>query len=124
MEFSVTNLTDHQKGHLEFIMNSPSYADIFKPYLLERRDILLKMLLHPAETRKDALPDDYLRGAIHTIDNLLSFFDKLIAETQIARMGKSIKDLPSDAQYAALAAKGAVGPHGRPVRDYDPSTEF
>lgn len=124
MEFSVNKLTDHQRGHLEFIMNSPSYADIFKPYLLERRDILLKMLLRPDDARKTTFSDDYLRGTIHTIDNLLEFFDTIIRETQMSRMGQSIKDLPVDQQYAALAAKGAFGPGGQPTRDYDPNTEF
>lgn len=124
MDFSVSKLTDHQRGHLEFIMNSPSYADIFKPYLVERREILLKMLLRPDESRKTTFSDDYLRGAIHTIENLLDFCDTLIKETQLSRMAGSIKDLPSSAQYAALAAKGAFGPGGQPARDYDPNTEF
>lgn len=124
MEFSVSNLTEHQRGHLEFMVNSPSYSDIFRPYLMNRRDVLLKMLLRPDSTRKTTFSDDYLRGTIHAIDNLLEFFDKLIEETQMSRMSKSIKDLPATEQYAALAAQGAFGPSGKPVRDYDPEQEF
>lgn len=120
MNFSVSDLTEDQRGHLEFILNSPSYADIFVPYLKNLREIQLRLLLRPDDNRKTTFSDDYLRGSIYTIDNLLTFFEKLVEETQTNRMAKSIRDLPGEAQYAALAARGMVGPH----RDYAPDQEF
>ena len=101
MDFSVDNLTDHQKGHLEFIMMSPSYSDIFKPYLVLRKETLTKLLLRPDTARKDTFNDDYLRGAIHTIDNLLEFFENLVNESSIDRTQSVVMN-----------------------RDYNPNQEF
>lgn len=119
MNFSVSNLTETQRGHLEFLLNSPSYSDVFEPYLRYQRDIQLKLLLRPDAARKDTFSDDYLRGSIHAIDNLLIFFTKLIEETNPDRVVSAIQATPSAQTYL-----GASGPHGTPVRDYDPNQEF
>jgi len=119
MDFSVSNLTELQRGHLEFILNSPSYSEIFVPYLQYQRDIQMKLLLRPDDARKTTFSDDYLRGSIHSIDNLLLFFEKLVEETNVQRVSNALQATPSARSYL-----GVSGPHGQSVRDYDPNQEF
>jgi len=108
--FDVANLDDHILGHLEFILNSPSYGDVFKPYLVRMRDSLAVKLLDPSRERKDQYPDDFIRGGIITIDGLVSFFERLIEETTIERLARSQRPLSGNEQYEFLRSEGRIRP--------------
>jgi hypothetical protein len=108
--FDVKNLGDHQIGHLMFILNSPSYTDIFRPYLEQQRNSLATFILDPSQNRKDSYPDDFLRGGIVMIDGLLELFTRLIEETDIERVARSQAELTESQQYEKLRQEGHIKP--------------
>lgn len=129
--FNVSKLSDHELGHLEFILNSPSYVDVFAPYLKNMRNSLNTKLLDPSEDRKRDYNDDFLRGGILMIDGLLQFFTKLITETEIERVHRSQTEPTSEDQYQTLREQNNMGPFspslGHIVSDdgpYDPDTDY
>lgn len=129
--FNVSKLTDHELGHLEFILNSPSYVDVFAPYLKNMRNSLNTKLLDPSQTRKEAYNDDFLRGGILMIDGLLGFFTRLIQETEIERVHRSQTETTGEDQYQHLRENNVIGPFspslGHIVSDdvpYDPDTDY
>lgn len=129
--FNVSKLSDHELGHLEFILNSPSYTDIFAPYLRSMRNSLNTKLLDPSEKRKQEYNDDFLRGGILMVDGLLQFFTRLIQETEIERVHRSQTEQTGEEQYQSLREHNSIGPFspslGHIVTEdsaYDPDTDY
>jgi len=125
----VSGLEDHQLGQIEFVLNSPAYADHFEPYLQRVRDSLNRMLLDPSQSRKDRDPDDFLRGGIVMVDGLLTLFKKLIEETRIERMARSQVERTPDQVYQQMREEGRVGHSGTTEQPagpgtYDPAEDF
>lgn len=97
--FDIGELTAHELGCVEFVLNSPAYIDVFKPYLLGMRERLNNMLLDRSSVRKEEYSDDYLAGNIVAITGLLALFEKLIAETRMDRLVESQTSLGAVARY-------------------------
>lgn len=81
--FDISNLDDHELGHLEYILNSPSWLRVFRPFIERCHNQFITYLLDP---RKDKKVDekDLIAGARMTRD-MLEFFDKVIRETNHER---------------------------------------
>lgn len=84
--FDVGALTEHQLGCVEFVLNSPAYLDVFKPFLQSRREQIALAMLDRSRERKEMYPDDTLAGHVTAIDELLSLFENVVAETRMERM--------------------------------------
>lgn len=125
--FDVRSLDDYQLGHLQFVLNSPSYTDIFAPYLQKVRNSMNKLLLDPSQQRKDQFSNDFLTGGIIAIDGLLKLFDKLVDETTIDNLVQS-QEQTSEQQYETLRQAGKVKPaSGLSIpmeQPYDPSEDY
>lgn len=80
MEFNLSDLTEQQLAEMAFIVTSPAYRETVIPYFVARRENAIKMLLRGDAVRKDAYTDDYLRGAISTIESLMDFFEIVAKE--------------------------------------------
>lgn len=119
--FDVTQLEEHELGHLIYVLNSPSYTRVFEPYLVRARDSLNTLLIDPSDVRKSKYPCDYLRGGICAIDGLLSLFKKLIDETDIARVGELVSQHTFDSRYEQLRETGKVGPL---ATEYNPDEDY
>lgn len=123
--FDVSKLDDSQIGHLQFVLNSPSYIDVFHPYLIRMRDSLSSKLLDPSQDRKDNYPDDFIRGGILMIDGLLSHFDHLIYETEIERISRITGELTPNERYEVMRQSGLVRPVSGPIiPEYDPEEDI
>ena len=57
-------LTQEQIGAIAYIVNSPAWIDVFRPLLVGMLRGFYNELADPSRERKDAKPDDYLRGGI------------------------------------------------------------
>lgn len=116
--FDISKLDEHSLGHLMYVLNSPSYEQIFEPYLQRMRDSLNARLLDPSQTRKNDLPDDFLRGAISTVDGLLTLFKRLIDETELERIARSQIALTEQEEYENRRREGVPEPQYNPAEDY------
>jgi len=108
--FDVKSLEDNELGHLEYIINSPSYSQVFEPYLQRMRNSLNLLLLSPSQERKDQYPDDFIRGGIIIIDGLLKFCKQLVEETEIERIARAQQALPEEEMYQYLKQEGYMKP--------------
>jgi hypothetical protein len=122
--FDVSQLEEHELGHLVFVLNSPSYTRVFEPYLIRARDSLNVLLIDPSDERKSKYPCDYLRGGICAIDGLLALFTKLIDETDIARVGELVSQQTGEDQYKQLRIENHVGPLATWERAYNPDEDY
>ncbi len=104
--FDIQKLDDRQLGQIEYVLMSPAYADAFEPYLLSIRATLSMRLLDPSKDRKEEHPDDFLRGGIVAIDGLLQFFKRVVSETQLERVERSLQYRSPEQQYAADQQRG------------------
>ncbi len=125
--FDVRQLDDQEIGHLEYVLNSPSYGRVFRPYLVRLREGLNHRLLDPSKDRKDQYPDDFLRGGITVVDGLLAFFGKLIEETSIERITAARAERTDEDQYTAMRLAGQMRAGQGPIEDkrpYDPAEDY
>jgi hypothetical protein len=108
--FDIQKLDERQLGQIEYVLNSPAYGDCFEPYLRTIRNTLSQRLLDPSKARKEEHPDDFLRGGIVAIDGLLSFFSRIIAETQSDRIFRALAAATPDQQYTEDQKRGSHVP--------------
>lgn len=123
--FNIASIDDNQIGHLMWVLNSPSYTDVFRPYLVNIRDTANRMMLDRSQKRKDDYNDDFLAGQIMAIDGLLTLFERLINETNFERIRESQETRSDEEDYANALAAGQVRGSGvnvaeelRPEDDY------
>jgi len=103
---------DHDKvGHLAYIVNSPSWLDFFEPMLNDMVNSCHALLADPSLKRKNDRPDDFLRGQIVTIRNLLEIPHFVIAEAR-EREDAARKSQEETKHYAGRAQDGSMGPMG------------
>jgi hypothetical protein len=125
--FDVRKLDDFQLGHLQFVLNSPSYMDVFLPYLKNIRESFSIKMLDRTQQRKDLYNDDFLAGGIIVIDGLLTFFNQLLDETDMGRIADS-QAITGEQQYELLRQEGIIGSGGAGPQiketPYDPSLDF
>ena len=110
--FDVSNLTDLQLGHIEFILNSPSYGEVFRPFLEGRRQHAVDLLLDRSENRKKQFSDDMLGERANSIGDFITFCDKIVAETQVERIHLARMAMTGVDQHTAAVASGAIGHSG------------
>jgi hypothetical protein len=126
--FDVSDLTDDELGHIEWVLNSPSYETVFKRYLMTMSNTLNQRLKDPSRERKDQYPSDFLRGGILMIDGLVTFFSKIVAETQMERIARSKGvGLSQEELYEKLRQEGKSRPAGQTAQAedaYDPTQDF
>lgn len=84
--FDVGKLTEHELGCVEFVLNSPAYLDVFRPFLVSRREQIALAMLDRSKERKEMYPDDTLAGHVTAIDELLTLFESIVSETRLERM--------------------------------------
>lgn len=84
--FDVSKLNDHQLGCIEYVLNSPAYIDVFKPFLEGLREALHDQALDRSQARKEEISDDTLAGGEIVINKLLYLFSKIVDETRMERM--------------------------------------
>jgi len=121
--FDVKTLDDFQLGHLQYILTSPSYSEVFQPYLVHMRNSLSEKLLDPDERRKEQYPCDFLRGGILMIDGLLSLFNNLIQETEIERIARTQVEMTERQHYDLIRQTGGTHPMNA-IKDYDDNDDF
>ena len=109
--FNVGTMSEEQLGMVEFVLNSPAYSDTFEPYLKSIRESMNELWLDRSQKRKDEFPDDYLAGAIASIDGLLKLFTILIHETSVERIHSAMAGESPDQQYDRHVRQG----HNQPV---------
>lgn len=127
--FDLRKLSDQELGCVEFVLNSPAYMDVFKPYLTGIRDSMNHLWLDRTQKRKDEYPDDFLAGGIASIDGLLNFFDHIIKETSMDRIHESMSHMSNDDIYTRRQEQGRVQPVvgiNQPAEpdEYDPAQDI
>lgn len=108
--FDISKLSDHELGCVEFVLNSPAYQDVFKPYLENMRDSLMLAVLDRSEGRKKEYPDDFLSGGIVAIKGLLELFEHIIRETRMERIDDAQQTLSATNRYDAAQRSGQHDP--------------
>lgn len=105
--FDAADLTDHELGNVEFVMNSPAWSDFFDPYLRAIREGAIAHLIHPDARTRDAQSDDTLRGVISTIDGFLAFSNRIINETSFERIAR-YREQSNEDRYNSKVADGTI----------------
>lgn len=125
LNFDISHLSEDQLGHIEYVLNSPSYDAAFKPYLVSLRDSVRHLLEDPSQARKDGYPDDFLRGEIAAVTGLIKFFDNLILQTNSQRVFDAQAHTPEE-QYDRLRATGFIRNNGQTTapRPSSPTEDF
>jgi hypothetical protein len=127
--FSTSKLSEQQLGCVEFVLNSPAYLDVFKPYLLDARETMAAAMLDRSTGRKDQYPDDFLAGSISTIDSLLNFFQHVLDETSLDRVHASMERITPEVEYHMRQQAGKIVPvmganQDAAPRDYEPDEDY
>lgn len=120
--FNIGKLNDHELGCVEFVLNSPAYQDVFKPYLESMQHSLSMSMLDRGEARKKEYPDDFLAGGIVAIKGLLELFDHLVNETRIDRIDAAQQTLSATNRYDMDQRSGQHDPilgANEPIADPD-----
>jgi hypothetical protein len=81
--FDISNLDEHEIGHVEFILASPSWERVFRPFIERCHNQFIDYLLDPRKDKKVG-NEDLIAGARMT-RQFLEFFDKVISELQHER---------------------------------------
>ena len=110
--FDVSKLSDTDLGHIEYVLASPSWDQVFRPYMTRMRDSMIKLWLDPREERKQKFSDEYLRSGINFIEGYLTFFDNIVFQTQHERVVKARQERATGDEYLDLQLAGKTGPPG------------
>jgi hypothetical protein len=124
--FDVSKIDDHQLGHIEWVLTSPSYMDVFRPFLLRAKESAIELLLDHSEGRRREWSDDALIERANSIRELLTFFDKLVEEAQQERIIRAQSERQDRTDYNDMARGGYLDPTpGRtPSREIPPELDF
>lgn len=110
--FDMIRLTEDELGHIEWVVNSPSYERVFKRYMQTMLHSTQMKLLDPDEDRKKRMPDDFLRGYASAILGLIKFLDGVRDNTNQARVEEALAATPDQA-YDRLRALGVIRHSGQ-----------
>jgi len=108
--FDINKLTDHELGCVEYVLNSPAYQDVFKPYLEAMRDSTSLAMLDRSEARRKEYPDDFLAGNIVALKGLLELFEHILRETRMERINDSQAALSPVTRYDQEQRSGQHDP--------------
>ena len=109
-ELDLSRLTEEDIGHLEFVLSSPSYSLIFRPFLARIREDYLRLLLNPSKSRAESVPDDYLRGGVAVIDTLLTMFEDIRTNLNTERVHNAMLNARPTDDFERRMASGLVKP--------------
>ncbi len=79
---------DTEEQHIESIRSlivHPAWEGYFKSEIKRIRDNAIIVLLYPEAARAKGMTDDYLRGKVHTLENLLTLGIAEVREADAAR---------------------------------------
>jgi hypothetical protein len=116
--FDVSKLTEQEIGEFEWVVNSPSFLRVFRPYLITMRDSVQTMMLDRSEDRKRMYPDDFLAGEAAALIGFVKFLDGLKANTSMERMHKAVQ-LSTEQMYADLRNRGVIAHSGQHLSPED-----
>lgn len=126
--FRMEDLDEQQLGMIAYVLNSPAYEESFRPYLMTVRESMNAIWLDRSQARKNTLPDDYLAGAIASIDGLLKFFTVVLHETSMENIHEAMTQ-SDDQKYDVRVARGMSRPvvglnQSASPQPYDPKEDF
>lgn len=122
--FDLSRLNDDELGQLEFVVNSPAWEGVFKPYLRQMIRSLEMMMKDRSQERKDKYNDDFLAGQCSALEGFVAFCDGIVQNTNMARMAEAQKMTPEQ-EYERLRVLGLVRHSGQAARPEDiPFEEF
>lgn len=103
-------LTDEQRGNMEFVLNSPAYADYFKPFMEGILSQMNQLWKDRSQKRKDQYPDEFLAGAVVFGEGLLKVFEMVISETNMERVHAAMENMTPELLYDMKRQRGQVRP--------------
>jgi hypothetical protein len=112
--FDLSKLSEREIGDFEFMVNSPSYQRIVRPYLIKMRDSVQMMMLDRSEDRKRVYNDDFLAGQASTLIGFLKFLDGLKEHTSMDRMQKAVQ-MSTEEVYQDLRNRGVITHSGQAI---------
>ena len=123
--FDLSKLNDDELGQLEFVLNSPAFEGVFKPYLLGVIRGIERLMKDRSDARKAQYNDDFLAGQCLALEGFLAFAAGIIQSTNMARMAAAVQMTPNE-EYERLRSLGLVRGAGQVVRpeDLTPFEEF
>lgn len=110
--FSVEKLSEDELGQLEFVLLSPSYERVFKPWLLGMAKSTQELMLDRTEERKQRYPDDLLAGQTVALKSLVAFLDSLVLQINMSRVVAS-QDHTPEQEYEKMRALGWIRHSGQ-----------
>lgn len=115
--FDVSNMDAHELGHLEYVLNSPSWQRVFRPFI-ER--LHQQFIAHWLDPRGKTIDEQYLKAGANVTRDFLSFFEKVIKETNHERAMQARTALGDEDLYRLAREQGQIGPAGqvRPNEEY------
>lgn len=76
------------------LLNHSAWSGFFVPLFSDLRSSYHTQLLDPSSDRKNAVPDDFLRGCIQTLDAILSVGPAFVEESDRASAQRQSDDNP------------------------------
>lgn len=107
--FDKSTLNEYEIGHLEYIVNSPSYETVFKPFIQNCIEMYKKLILEPNPARRQEWGGTtYLRCGANNFTKFLEFLDNILVETQHDRAIQARLEVPDEETYKQAAAMGLL----------------
>jgi len=116
--FDVSKLSEHEIGAIEYVLNSPCYASVFRPFLLRSRESAIRLVLDPHAEKMKQYDEKDMKWKANVIEELVTFFDHIIEETQHERAVRAAQYWRGDTQeeqYTKFREEGKIGPAGQTV---------
>jgi len=114
------DLTTEQIDALAYLINSPSYLDVFEPMMIGLERSMIESLINPTQARKWDKSDDYLRGGILVLRALRNFPRAAVGDARDRQFAEDQKRT-DEQKYVDRADAGGIGPLGF---NYDPAEDF
>ena len=115
--FDISRLDDHELGHLEYVLNSPSYTQVFRPFLQATQKMYMELLMDPRpKVRAKYGGTNYLRCGANNARRILEFFDKILEETRDSRAMFARNALGQQDLYEAAVASGVIRHSGQTLK--------
>jgi len=116
--FTIEGLSEDELGQLEFVLLSPSYERVFKPYLTRMAKQTQDLMLDRTEERKQRYPDDLLAGQVVGLKGLIAFLDSLVLQINMSRVVAAQEHTPEQ-EYEKLRGWGFIRHSGQAVDPED-----
>lgn len=100
---------DQAMQNLAFLVGSNAWLDFFLPMMVNARDAALRMIVDPSQKRLDTYPDDFLRGRIRTLDDLIHLGPGTLEDHEAALRAQEKLERENEA-YQERADLGHSGP--------------